>query len=296
MLAVVALWGVATGAGAASPPRGRELPPLTTISGSDRLPGKFVWADLVTDNLPVAQRFYSGLFGWTFSSISPGYIIAANEERPLAGILQRPRPQDRPAQPRWFGFISVRDLRRAEIVVTNAGGRVVAPREKLPRRGEQAVFADPEGALFGVVRSSSGDPADFLAAPGDWIWVQLMSRDARTAAEFYSRVAGYRIVENIEPNRLSDFVLTSQGFARATVRTLSDEARARSVAPTWLPFVRVEKLAPSVAKVRELGGTVTVEPRPEYLGGRVAVVADPTGAAIGLLEWSDDLVKKGGGS
>ena len=43
-----------------------NLPPLTTVSGSPRLPGKFVWADLVTDDVPAAQKFYSALPGRHF--------------------------------------------------------------------------------------------------------------------------------------------------------------------------------------------------------------------------------------
>src|SRR6185369_13730929 len=97
---------------------------------------------------------------------------------------------------------------------TNAGGRVLAAPQKLPKRGEQAIFADPEGALFGVVRSSSGDPPDFMAEPGDWIWVQLLSRDSRKAADFYRAVGGYEIVENNAGKGASDFVLTSEGYAR----------------------------------------------------------------------------------
>ena len=49
----------------AGPP---ELPPLTTESGASRLPGKFVWADLATDDIGAAQKFYGALFGWTFTS------------------------------------------------------------------------------------------------------------------------------------------------------------------------------------------------------------------------------------
>jgi predicted enzyme related to lactoylglutathione lyase len=41
------------------------------------------------------------------------------------------------------------------------------------------------------------------------------------------------------------------------------------------------------AKVAALGGRVLVEPRIDRHGGKVAVVADPLGAAFGLLEWSD---------
>jgi predicted enzyme related to lactoylglutathione lyase len=268
-----------------------DLPPLTTASGNPRLPGKFVWADLVTDDVPKAQAFYGNLFRWSFQNYG-GYVIAANDERPLCGMFQKPRPEGNPeAKPRWIGYMSVDNPKKAERFVTTAGGRVVAASRKFPRRGEQAIFADPEGVLFGVIKSSSGDPEDFLAEPGDWIWLQLLSRDGRKAAEFYRGIGNYEIIENHEPGRLSDLVLTSDGYARATVRTIPPD-RERAV-PTWLPFVRVSAVGESVAKARQLGGSVLLEPSPDLFEGKVAVVADPTGAAIGLLEWSDALVKGG---
>ena len=268
-----------------------ELPPLTSVSGSPRLPGQFVWADLVTDDIAAARRFYAQLFGWTFRDLG-GYVIAANDERPLCGMFQRPRPAGgEEAKPRWFGYLSVASVERAERAVTKAGGRVLAAPAKFPKRGEQALFADPEGALFGVVKSSAGDPQDFLAEPGDWIWVQLLSRDGRQAAEFYRIVAGYEIIENTAASRLSDFVLASKGYARATVRTIPKGQE--KVRPSWLPFVRVKTVGESVANARQLGGKVLIEPKADLLEGKVAVIADPTGAAIGLLEWSDTLVKGG---
>ena len=266
-----------------------ELPPLTTVSGSPRLPGKFVWADLVTDDVAAAQTFYGRLFGWTFREVG-NYTIASNDERPLCGMFQRPRPADRPqARPRWFGYLSVASVEKAENAVTKSGGRVLGAPQKMPKRGEQAVFADPEGAVFGVVKSSSGDPEDFLAEPGDWIWIQLLSRDARQAADFYRSACGYEIVENTEGNRASDYVLVSEGYARATVRTIRS-TRAQ-LQPTWLPFVRVKNVGESVALATQLGGRVVVEPRAEVFEGKVAVVADPTGAAVGVMEWQEGLLK-----
>jgi uncharacterized protein len=266
------------------------LPPLSTVSGSPRLPGKFVWADLVTDDMMAAQKFYTGLFGWRFYDYG-GYFIGMNDDRPLCGMFQRPRPADQSAKPRWFGFISVSDVQRAKEAVTKAGGRVLAPPQKMPKRGEQAVFADPEGVMFGVVKSSAGDPEDFLAAPGDWIWVQFLSRDARKAAEFYRTVSGYEIVANTQSNRVSDYVLTSKGYARATVRTIrTDDEKVR---PIWLPFVRVRNVGESVAKAKELGGKGLIEPKPELFDGKVALIADPTGAAIGIMEWPEGLEKGG---
>jgi predicted enzyme related to lactoylglutathione lyase len=284
---VTAVLFVAANSGAAEK---LALPPLTTVSGSPRLPGKFVWADLVTDDALVAQKFYTELFGWKFYDYG-GYLVGRNDDRPMCGMFQRPRPTEPNAKPRWFGYISVANVARAEQAVTKAGGKVLAAPKKMPDRGEQAVLADAEGAMFGVVKSSSGDPEDFLADPGDWIWIQLLSRDARKAAEFYQAVAGYEIVDNTQSNRVSDYVLTSEGYARATVRTIrSDDPKVRS---TWLPFVRVKNVDESVALTKQLGGKVLVEPKPELFDGKVAVIADPTGAAIGIMEWTEGMAKGG---
>jgi len=267
-----------------------ELPPLTTVPGSPRVPGKFDWADLVTDDVPAARKFYSQLFGWTFRTVGD-YVIACNDDRPLGGMFQRPRPKDQSAQPRWFGYISVSNVERAKKKVIQSGGRMLQEPQQLPERGEQAVFADPEGAVFGVVKSSSGDMPDFLADSGDWIWIQLLSRDSRKAAEFYRAIGGYTIVEDVETNRQIDYVLTSEGYARATVRTIrTADAKVR---PTWLPFVRVKSVAETVALAKQIGGKVLIEPSPELLNGNVAVIADPTGAAIGVLEWHEGLLKGG---
>jgi predicted enzyme related to lactoylglutathione lyase len=206
-------------------------------------------------------------------------------------MIQRPRPADGLARPRWFGYLSVPSVRKAARAVTNNGGRVLAPPRKHPKRGEQAVFADPEGAVFGVLKSSSGDPQDFLADPGDWIWIQLLSGDAGKAAAFYAKVGGYEVIENTATNRLNNYVLASEGYARATIRTIP--ATQEQVRPTWLLFVRVKDLSESLTLAQQLGGKVLLSPRPELFHGKVAVIADPTGAAVGLLEWAGREAKGG---
>jgi uncharacterized protein len=263
------------------------LPPLTTVSGNARLPGKFIWADLVTDDVSAARKFYNQLFGWQFLNAG-GYYIAMNDSHPIGGMFQKPRPPNDPAaKPRWFGYISVSDVKKAERKTIKAGGRTILPPQNFPKRGEQAVFADPEGAIFGVIKSSSGDPEDYLGGPGDWIWIQLLSRNAQKAGEFYRAVAGYEVVETAQPERLNDYVLVSKGFARATVRNL--RAESKDVNPTWLPYVRVEDVRETVRKAKEFGGAVLVEPKEELLKGRVAVISDPAGAAIGVLNWDGEL-------
>jgi predicted enzyme related to lactoylglutathione lyase len=261
-----------------------ELPPLTTVDNAQRLTGKFVWADLVTDDVAAARKFYGQMFGWRFRNVGD-YALAANDERPLAGILQRARPADQPipARPRWIPYMSVSSVGEAQEKAMKAGGKVVAKQQNYPQRGDQAVFADAEGAVFGVIASRRGDPADFLAEPGDWIWVQLFSRDLTKAAEFYQPLGKYEIVPNTE--RTNSVVLSAKGYARAAIMTIPTEQT--QVPSSWLPFVRVKSVTDSVARANELGGKVLIAPKPELFKGRVAVIADPTGAAIGIMEWSE---------
>ena len=49
-----------------------DFPPLTDGATAAHLPGKVVWADLVTPNLAGAEAFYTGLFGWNIREIHVG--------------------------------------------------------------------------------------------------------------------------------------------------------------------------------------------------------------------------------
>jgi predicted enzyme related to lactoylglutathione lyase len=53
----------------------------------------------------------------------------------------------------------------------------------------------------------------------------------------------------------------------------------------------VKSVTETCAKVADLGGKVVVPPAPELFKNHVAVVADPTGAGVGLLEWNEELLK-----
>jgi hypothetical protein len=275
----------ATGATAASV----LLPPLVQPPGTEHHVGKIVWADLLTPDLDASKRFYGGLFGWSFTdavSGQSGYTVAYVDGRPVAGFIPRATPASERRQPVWLTFIAVSDVDAARRTALDHGAKVVFEPKTYPQRGRQAVLSDPEGAAFAILASSSGDPADVLAEPGEWIWSSLQVGDPARDAAFYQTLFGYEVFDVPSEDGLKHMILSSDDFARASVNAFPDASSGRH--PHWLDFVRVLDAASVASKAVALGGRVLVEPRLDRHGGNVAVIADPNGAPIGIMEWSQN--------
>jgi uncharacterized protein len=276
----------------ALPAESFELPPINSPASTEHHVGKVVWADLVTPDLAVAEHFYGGLFGWTFQTIHSGatnYAIAVQGERAVGGILQKAIPAGEHRQSAWLTFIAVTDVDATKRTALAHGAKVLADARSYPLRGRQAVISDPQGAVFAVLASSSGDSPDFLAAPGEWIWSSLLSKDIDAEAAFYQDVFAYDVFDTATDDGLEHVILSSDNFARASANALPVDSKRRRA--HWLNFVRVESTADAVSRVVGLGGRVLVEPHVDRHGGMVAIVADPAGAPFGLMEWTDETDK-----
>lgn len=269
------------------------LPPLMQPPTSEHHVGKVIWVDLVTPNLAAAEHFYAGLFGWTFREIhtrSTDYAVALLDGRPVGGLIQHVALAGEHRQPAWLTFIAVNDVDATKQLVVQHGGQVLAAPHAYPQRGRQAVFADPQGAVFAILASSSGDPPDFLASPGEWIWSSLIASDPGADAAFYQALFGYEVFDSANDDGSEHLILSTEDYARASVNPLPESTGHHH--PHWLNFVRVLDTEQMTVTATQLGGRVLVEPRVDRHGGKVAVVADPSGAPFGLLEWPESQSKE----
>jgi hypothetical protein len=264
-----------------------QLPALNSPASTEHHVGKVVWADLVTPDLAAAERFYGGLLGWTFQTIHTGdsdYALALANGHPVGGLYQKPLRAGE-QQPAWLTFIAVRDVDANLRIALAQGAKVVSPARSYPKRGRQAVLADPEGAVFAILASSSGDAPDFLAESGEWIWSALLSRDPGAEAAFYQEVFSYDVFDLASDDGKEHVILSSDNFARASANALPGDSVHSH--PHWLNFIRVDDTIARVAKAVASGGRVLVAPHVDRHGGHVAVVADPAGAPFGLMEWTE---------
>jgi predicted enzyme related to lactoylglutathione lyase len=246
------------------------------------LPGKFIWFDLASEDPRASKAFYGAVFGWKFREVAgaaASYAVIENGSGKVGGVFRHARPTGATAGSRWLSIVSVKDPVAAAAQVRARGGQVVLAPRSVPGRGTHAVFRDPEGAVFGALASEGGDPPDTPVADGDFFWLDLYARDPAKAAAFYAAIASLQVdVGAIGGQERT--LLSSGGFARAGVARLPVGVER----PGWLPYVLVEDVAATLARARNAGGKVLLEPRATLLGGNLAVIADPLGGAIGIVD------------
>ena len=262
-------------------------------SSAPVLPGKIVYAQLTTPDLTKAKTFYGSLLGWTFQDrpVSRGhYAEAFVNGHVVAGLVERPLPDTaNPPHPIWLPFISAPDVPALAKSSRQWGAKIVFRPTMIQGRGEQAIIADPQGALFATLRAPQGDPNDTDAtAQGDWIWNALLTSTPSASAGFYQKLFGYQVEAAPAPDTNQRYILESQSVARATVNPLPPRlppnARAR-----WLSFVQVDSVGSTAEKAVQLGGRVLVEPHLDHQNSMIAILADPAGAAFGVMEWHDPI-------
>jgi hypothetical protein len=124
---------------------------------------------------------------------------------------------------------------------------------------------------------------DVYKTHGAFSWSELMTGDPAAAAAFYGPLFGWR-VETVDmgggPYHLLKVGETAIGGIMKT------PAEAGPMPPAWGCYVTVEQVDATVARVTALGGKVVV-PAMDIPGvGRMAVIADPQGATVSVMQYS----------
>ena len=264
-----------------------QQPPVTTAATTDDDIGRFVWQDLMTDDVDGAMSFYGSLLGWEFeetSRLGERYVLVRSDNRYVAGIahVERDDPDEPIAQ--WISYISVADVDRAAEQVRQAGGEVLAgPLDVNITR--VAIVTDPQGAPLGLATMPATLNADAVQSleAGVFIWRDYLAADVEEALTFYRDLAGF---DSERVPRTDDIVhyALQRGEPRAGLFAIGDEP----IKPNWVTYVRVDDPGALAERAEALGGQVILEPRADLRNGSLAIVADPSGAALALQRWPID--------
>jgi predicted enzyme related to lactoylglutathione lyase len=113
-------------------------------------------------------------------------------------------------------------------------------------------------------------------------WVDTWQPDADAAVDFYKAIFGWE-AEDTMPESVSGkhYMCRLGGKDVAAVASRPEEAPSVTA---WTTYVWVDDVDGTIAKVTGAGGSVVKEPFDALDGGRIAIVADPAGAAIGIWQ------------
>jgi len=278
-----------------------SVPAIPHSVDGQRLAGKIIWHDLVSDTPRESEAFFSGLFGWEFQSLSltgANYSLIRHQGKLIGGMVDQTKLPTTADISQWVPVLSVADADLAASTVVTGGGAVLTPPTSLGERGTIAVIKDPQGAVIALLETRDGDPSDTAepVSQGSFLWNELWTSDALRASTFYRSLAPLEsepLPEAAGPG-VDYQLLTSSALPRLGIRNTP----APELPPMWMSYLRVaDKSALQVllGQVEDLGGNVLVPMVERPLGGFMAIIADPSGASIALQTWEKDAgVKEAG--
>lgn len=269
-----------------------NLPSVTAQPTNNRSPGKIIWHDLLTDTPKESQRFYEELFGWEFERIGPNfgaiasanYMLIRHDGQLIGGMIDESRLDTDEEISQWVVLMSTDNIDAAVEKLQSAGGTVFTPPTNLADRGRIAVVTDPQGALFALLETKDGDPLDAVPPINGFLWNEVWAEDVEAATKFYQDLVGLDVDEKSVTAEEAYRYLRDGDTPRFGILPKPVE----DVPPLWATYVRVEDPAAIVARVEELGGRVLVDTQDRPMGGKVALIADPSGAGIALQTWDPD--------
>jgi predicted enzyme related to lactoylglutathione lyase len=259
------------------------------------------WVDTSQPDPAAAAEFYGGLFGWelvdSMPPESPGaYFTARLNGGDVAAVGSI--PAGAPPVATWNTYVWVDSADETAEKVRGAGGTVLAEPFDIFDAGRMAMFADPEGAVFGVWQPREHRGATVVNEPGSLNFNDLNTRDPEGAKAFYGAVFGWETIgigvgqmwalpaygdflEARSPGMRANMAEMGapEGFENAVASLLSIPDDQPDTPAHWGVTFAVADADETAARAVELGGTVVVAPF-DAPWVRMAVIADPQGATF----------------
>lgn len=115
-------------------------------------------------------------------------------------------------------------------------------------------------------------------------WVDLGTNDVEGAKRFYGAVFGWEAVDVPTDQGIPYTMLYKTGKVVAGMGPIPPDQAEAGMPPMWNSYVNVDDVDATAAKAVGAGGSVIMPVMDVMDSGRMAFIADPTGAAIGLWE------------
>lgn len=244
------------------------------------------WFELASTDPEASLSFHRDLFGWNNLDNDMGEMGSYSFLRNATGTIgalcgMPPGSEGRPSS--WSVYFAVADVDASVAQARELGGTLLFDPFEVPGHGRGAVLTDPNGAVFCIWQSLSGDPGDFTMFEDHAVgWVELATRDPVGARDFYAALFGWSYPAHSE--HLPGLVYTEYAVGDTRYGGILPMTAEWGETPShWALYVPVADVDACLASATELGGKICVPAFTAEGVGRIARFEDPTGAGLYLI-------------
>ena len=258
---------------------------MTTIT--QHAPGTFSWAELATSDQGGAKQFYTTLFGWTAHDSDMGggqsYTVLKQGGKDVGALYtMKPEMAQHGVPPNWASYVSVESADAAAATARRLGGKIIMEPFDVFDMGRMAIIEDPTGAPFAVWEAKKHIGAGVLNENGALTWNELLTRNPKQAAAFYTGLFPWKA--ETMPMGNMDYTLFKRGEANAG-GLFEITPEMGPMPANWSVYFQVEDTDATAAKAVGLGAKVIVPPTDVPNVGRFATIQDPQGAVFSFIAY-----------
>ena len=253
---------------------------ISADPGAKAVPGEFLGSDLLTEDAAAAAKFYGEIFGWDVEKADDSGYAIHHKGRLIASISQIDSADPEVDESFWLVGIAVADLDKAVQAASRMGAEVREKITEVEGYGRFATIGDPQGAPLMLIEPGERRIGG-TEGPGAWVWAELWTDDVDAASKFYGQVIGYQQSEVERRDQQYRVFKTGDEYRAGMVKI---PAELENVEPGWAPYVGVEDLKKTIARINELGGRLIFATEDNAVRGDVALIADPGGAVLFVYE------------
>ena len=259
------------------------------MPGTTPPPGAPCWFELASTDPAASTTFHHELFGWSTVNMDLGpmgtYSFLRNGNGTVGALCSL--PPGAPPHSGWNVYFGVADADGATQRARELGAQVVAEPFDVADHGRMSMLVDPTGAPFCLWQSRSTGEGDFVMFEDHSVgWVELASRDAAAARDFYAGLLGWEFEASKVPMpgdaQYMEYCVGGTRWGGILPMT----AEWGEMPSHWSIYVLVPDVDACATRAVEHGGKVCVPPFYAPGVGRIARIDDPTGAGVYVVRLS----------
>ncbi len=123
---------------------------------------------------------------------------------------------------------------------------------------------------------------------GEICWRELATKDLSTALEFYAKLFGWTL-EQTKVTEMDYKEIHIDGVAYGGMMAIDENWGPTPPPSHWSTYIAVDNADESAEKIVSNGGSVRVPPFDAPGVGRMAMVADPSGANFAIIQFTQPM-------